>query len=332
MKKLVKGIIALCLTLCCCFSAISCAEYEGNSKIQRVTITLNVNGESQDFNFKLYLNYAPGTIEHFTYLAEQGYYNNSAISKLNGHVEFGSYYYASEASSLLKSKYDADAVKSYASLITDSYKKDKYVGPGKDARYDEEGFVTGEFLANGFEGNTLGLNGALILKRDILDEENERSPELYNTAKATMGIAFTGDGYFTSNKEFAIIGMICTDDGNDDVDSSSVRLKELMSEYGEDEDGNVYYHYTYDSGERTDKNEDGSYIYGEYFMYSSEHSAYFAQDENGEFTIELERNTNDTKAPVNVLLDEFATYDEFFNVLPYGNIQIYVEKITFKKK
>lgn len=311
MKKLFKGVLALCLAVCCLLGVISCDVIKNGSKLQKVTVTLSVNGgEQQDFNFELYLNLAPGTIDHFTHLATEGYYDNTVVSNLKGHVEFGAYYHADGA---FKSKYD-QGDKSYASIIDATYAANKTVGPFSDARYDDKFNVVGEFAANGYTGNTLTLDGALVLKREDLEE--------YNSGRATMAITFGSDTYFTNASEFAVIGKILTDDAEDEDETSYNRLKEIMKDYAEDEHGNVYYNYTYVSNERTDE-------YGNFFMLSEETGAYYAMDENGEYTIEIVDDESVDGDAGEILLEEFSTNAKYLNVLPYGDTVITVTKIVF---
>ena len=313
MKKILKSVLALVIAISCVLGVTACDEVKGGSKIQRVTITLNVNGTTQDFNFELYTNYAPGTIKHFTELATKGYYNDSAISNLKGHVEFGAY---SIADGEFKSKEN-----DYLSIITADFAKNAYVGPNEDARYDSEFNVVGEFLTfNGYAGNSLDLNGSLVLKREV-DDENPASKA--DSGRATMAITFGTDSYFTSASEFAIIGKICNDDADDADETSYARLKAIMEDYAEDEDGNVYYYYSYESGKRTDD-------FGKYFMLSAEDGSYYAKDASGDY-VELVDDENVEDDAHEVLLEEFETYSDYFNVIPYGDVVITVEKITFAK-
>ena len=338
MKKIFKAIIALCCILCISMSIVSCAEIKGKSKIQRVTVTLKVNDKTQDFNFELYKNYAEGTIEHFTYLANQGYYDNTVVSNLSNHVEFGSFYVAN---GLFKSKYDADATKSYASIIDDAYVSGKTLYYGKDKnqaanypRYTSDHSIVGEFAARGYTLNELGLNGALVLKRDVITEETEKA-NAYDTGKATMAVTFGNDDYFTANSEFAIIGLICSDDGtgaNGATDSSYERLKDLMNDYDADSAGNVYYYYNLGTADYYADLEIQNF--GHYFMYDAEEKAYFAKDENGEFTVKIEADSTIEEGeedPCEVILAELEENAMYLNVIPYAGVVITVEKITFAK-
>ena len=312
MKKLFKGLIATFCALCCMMGVVACDEVKEGSKIKDVTITLSVNGVEQDFTFELYLNFAPGTIEHFTYLAENGYYNDTAISNVSGHVEFGGYYFKD---GVLTSKYD-DSEKSYLKLITEEYIKNKTIGPKDDARYNgEERRVNGEFEKAGFYGSTLSLDGALVLKRDL---DEDAAWNAYNTGRATMAVTFGSDYYFNSSSEFAILGKIVKDDATDDEKSSYDRMKALIEDYGIQEDENVYYYYT--------KGGD----FGHYFMKNTD-GKYFAKDENGDYGEAIEDDINVEDDAEELFLEELAKNSDYMNVLPHDDAVIKVVKITFAK-
>lgn len=309
MKKLLKGLIATVCALCCMLGVVACDEIKDGSKIKKGTITVSVDGTEQDFNFELYLNFAPGTIEHFTYLVENGYYNETAVSNVNSHVEFGGYYFKDGK---LASKYD-DSEKSYLKIITETYAKGKIVGSKSDKRYGKDMLVTGEFYKNGYDGNTLSLDGALVLKRDV---DDEAAYNAYNTGKATMAFTFGSDYYFNSADEFAIIGKLVTDDASGNVKSSYDRMKALL-DYAKDADENTYYYYT--------KGGD----FGNYFMKNKD-GEYFAQDENGDY-YELVEDADVEEDAVELLLKEFTDNSDYMNVLPHSEKIIKVVKITFEK-
>ncbi|MBQ7373129.1 MAG: peptidylprolyl isomerase [Clostridia bacterium] len=309
MKKLLKGLVAFVCAVCCMMGVVACDEVKDGSKIQKVTVTISVDGVEQDFNFELYLNFAPGTIEHFTYLAQSGYYNDTAISNVNGHVEFGGYYFKDGK---LASKYD-DSEKSYLKLITAEYIKNKTIGPKDSERYaGEDRFVNGEFEKAGFAGNKLSLDGALVLKRDVNDDAAALA---YNTGRATMAVTFGSDYYFNSSSEFAILGKILSDDATDSDETSYARLKAFLTGYSKDADENTYYYYT--------KGGD----FGNYFMKNKD-GEYFAQDENGDY-YELIEDADVEEDAVELLLQEFTDNADYMNVLPYGDKVIKVVKITF---
>jgi hypothetical protein len=308
MKRLFKGLIALCVAVCCLLSVTACDEIKNGSKIKTVTITFDVNGTEEKIDFELYLNLAPATIEHFEYLARNNYYDDSVVSNIKSYVEFGAWY--GEKGEYV-SKYAENATKGYSSLITSAYMSGKLIGSNKaDARYEGD-CIVGEFARNGYVGNTLDLTGALVLKRDSNLEDDGLA---YNTGKATMAVTFGSGGYFTSKDAFAIIGKVVTDDATDSKKSSYNRLKAIMEDYAEDDDGNVYYFYTGDVESDV----------GNYFMFT-ENSEYLAQDDTGAFTVEITTETHED------LLKDFVENSDSLKTIPYGDVVIKIKSITFSK-
>ena len=92
MKKILSGFLAAFMTVGVCAFATGCGEtIENGSKIEKCTITFEVDGEEQAIDFKLYMNIATNTIGHFKYLAGKGYYDGSRVSDVNNAIEFGAY-------------------------------------------------------------------------------------------------------------------------------------------------------------------------------------------------------------------------------------------------
>lgn len=135
MKKLFTKIIAIALALTVLFSFTACGEeVEGGSKIQRIKITLQLDDENVEVEAKLFVNYAPKTVEHVIGLIEKGYYNGMDISNIaSSYFQFGDYKIAN----------------------------------GKLEAVDQGSTVKGEFENAGLTGNRLTVSpGAILLKRD----------------------------------------------------------------------------------------------------------------------------------------------------------------------
>lgn len=346
MKRIFKAIVALCSALCISMGVISCAKVKGQSKVEKAVVTISVNGTNHTFNFDIYLNYAPGTIEHFKELVAKGYYNGSLISNVSGHVEFGAY------------KLDADGnyvskLSDYSKIINSSYMSGKYLYYGNDKnemknypRY-KGGSIVGEFAYNGYTGNSLGFDGALVLKRDV---DTEVSANAYNTGKGTMAVTFgNGDYYFNSSKEFAIIGMISKEDG-DGTTSSYARLKAIMDDYSETSEGNVYYYYTLGTKEYYDnlateyaaKFEKGEIEtlpeiinYGHLFMIDAEELCY-RWDSNGDGKVDVDDEALEDDPDVDgdaaeVIINELSENSVYLNNIPYQGVVIKIVSITFSK-
>ena len=219
-----------------CAFATGCNDtIENGSKIEKCTVTFNVDGKDEAINFKLYMNIAPNTIAHFKYLAGKGYYNDSAVSDVNSAVEFGAF--ASDWTSL-----DGK----YAEIIN----KD-YVSTLKGEVYTSRFTLCGEMEDFGvkYEGPSLDLtDGALVLKRDLnpikADGSNERI-ESYDTGKGVVAVTFTTDSYFSKSGAFAIFGKADKSDASGDVKSSYSRMKSILDDYKKDEADNKYYYFSY---------------------------------------------------------------------------------------
>ena len=346
MKKVFKAIVALCAALCVSMGVISCSKIKGQSKVEKAVVTISISGVNHTFNFDIYLNYAPGTIEHFKELATKGYYNGSVISNVSGHVEFGAYKLDENGKYVSK-------LSDYSKIISASYMSGKYLYYGDDKkemvnypRY-KAGSIVGEFAYNGYTGNNLGFDGALVLKRDI---DTEVSANAYNTGKGAMAVTFgNGDYYFNSPSEFAIIGMISKEDG-DATTSSYARLKEIMSEYAETTEGNVYYYYTLGTedyyaeldAEYAEKFADGEIEvdpeiinYGHYFMLDAEEVCY-RWDSNGDGKVDFQDEALEDDAEVvgdaaEILINELSENSVYLNTIPYDGVVIKIVSITFSK-
>lgn len=134
MNKLFTKIIAIALALTVIFSFTACDEVEGGSKIQRIQITLQLDDEQVEVEAKLYVNYAPETVQHVIDLIEDGYYNGLDVTNvLSTYFQFGDY---------------------------------KLVN-GKLEELNQGAAVKGEFENAGLTGNKLTVSsGAILLKRE----------------------------------------------------------------------------------------------------------------------------------------------------------------------
>ena len=134
MNKLFTKIIAIALALTVIFSFTACDEVEGGSKIQRIQITLQLDDEQVEVEAKLYVNYAPETVQHVIDLIEDGYYNGLDVTNvLSTYFQFGDY---------------------------------KLVN-GQLEELNQGAAVKGEFENAGLTGNKLSVSsGAILLKRE----------------------------------------------------------------------------------------------------------------------------------------------------------------------
>ena len=333
MKKVITAVVAAATLFCTALVSTSCDKVKNGSVIKNCTVTIVYDGDKeQDITIELYKNYAPATIEHFTYLSENGYYDNTAVSNLNGYFEFGAYD---------KEKYEG--------IITDEYVKGKTVVNGDD-RYTSDKSIYGEFKENGIGGNKLDFSsGALVLKRDYSESS---SKSYYNTGKATMAITFSASGsYFNDKTKYAILGKLSKDDeitvknsdGEDEKMTSYDFVYKLYTGYKTEKDddetySNTYYYFGYDyssypyseGADNYDADEKANYatlnaklnVYGRYFKRDIDGN-YFYKD--GEEYKALDEENEDDQ----LLIDAFTEKSLYLSILPYKAITI--KKITVEK-
>lgn len=232
MKKLLSGVLAACMAVGVCAFATGCNEtIENGSKIEKCTITFDVDGKEEAITFKLYMNIAPDTIEHFKYLAGKGYYDGTVVSDVQHGIEFGAY---SDAA------FNTSLDEKYGSIINSAYTATK------NNVYTSRFTLNGEMADNGvvYGGENLTLSdGALVLKRSLKGIKDAEI-EAYDTGKGVMSVTFGTSTYFSSAKSFAIIGKADKDDATSDVKSSYARVKAI---YDDNRDASVKtYYFSYE--------------------------------------------------------------------------------------
>ncbi len=232
MKKILSGVLAACMAVGVCAFATGCNDtIENGSKIEKCTITFDVDGKEEAIAFKLYMNIAPDTIEHFKYLAGKGYYDGTVVSDVQHGIEFGAYADAAFNTSLEDK---------YGSIINSTY------AATKKNVYTSKFTIVGEMSDNGvvYKGENLSLaDGALVLKRSLKGIK-DADIEAYDTGKGVMSVTFGTSTYFSSAKSFAIIGKADKSDATSDVKSSYSRIKTI---YDDNRDASVKtYYFSYE--------------------------------------------------------------------------------------
>ena len=254
MNKLFAKIIAVALALTVIFSFTACKEVENGSKIERIVITLSLQDADSaeptvyEVEAKLYVNFAPATVEHVKTLIKNGHYNNVDISNLTStYFQFGDY--NRDANGELK------AIDTQVSTIT------------------------GEFEKRGFTGNKLTMaQGAIVLKRA---NEGINGGSKYDTGKATLAIALSASAPFNV-KEYCVFGKVISDDGDAEADEDSMeylssldkllKVKQTIA----DADGRKIFYCVNDETDVEESTEDKT-LYnwkGQYFTYAQYEEEY----------------------------------------------------------
>lgn len=320
MKKILSGFLAAFMTVGVCALATGCGEtIENGSKIEKCTITFEVDGEEQAIDFKLYMNIATNTIGHFKYLAGKGYYDGSRVSDVNNAIEFGAY----------DSQWNSLDDK-YASIINATYVNslsDKEI-------YTKKFTINGEFEVNGYkyEGTTLDLReGALVLKRGLKAIDGEDYIEAYDTGKGVMAITFaevSADSYVNSASSFAILGKVVKDDASGDVKSSYTRLKTILQDYKKNDAEEKFYYFSYEP-DTTDKDEivdldKAIEKYGREYMVETDGDTY-AKGEGGEYNVKISSDDELGK----IYLDAISSKKAYVSLRPVKDITI--KSVVFSK-
>ncbi len=282
MKKFLSGLLAAFTAVSVCALASGCDDnIENGSKIEKCTVTFDVDGTEEAIDFKLYMNIAPNTIAHFKRLAGNNYYDNSQVSNVNKSIEFGAF---DKDWNSLDEKYASIINANYVNSLSD-----------KDI-YTKKFTINGEFEDNGYkyEGTKLDLReGALVLKRGLKAVEGEDYLEAYDTGKGVMAVTFTdidADDYVKDASKFAILGKVVQDDASGDVKSSYTRLKKILQDYKKNDAGEEFYYFSYEP-DVADKDETVDLDkaiekYGREYKKESD-GDYYAKDANGGYTVKI---------------------------------------------
>ncbi len=132
-----------------------------------------VTFEIQDYGtikMELYPEYAPNTVTNFIRLVEKGYYNNKVVY---GKDDICLYVGRNSEGNIENPK---------TSLILDNVEA--------DSDYDYEYTIPGEFIANGFNQNTLKHEKGVIslIRNDYTQYVGTLTQESYNSGNAQLGI------------------------------------------------------------------------------------------------------------------------------------------------
>lgn len=323
MKKIFSGLLAAFITVGVCAFATGCNEnIENGSKIEKCTITFEVDGEEQAIDFKLYMNIAKNTIAHFKHLAEKGYYDGSRVSDVNNAIEFGAF--DSQWNSL-DGKYGSIINAAYVNSLTDK------------EIYTKKFTINGEFDVNGYKykGTTLDLkDGALVLKRGLKPIKGETAEdylEAYDTGKGVMSITFaeiSADSYVNSASAFAILGKVVKDDASGDVKSSYTRLKTILQDYKKNEAEEKFYYFSYEP-DTADKDEivdldKAIEKYGREYKVETDGDTY-AKGADGEYNVKISSDDELGK----IYLDALSSKKAYVALRPVKNITI--KSVVFSK-
>ena len=168
-------------------------------KVQNVKhpeVTFDVEGYGK-VKIELYPEYAPNTVVNFIKLAQEGYYNGKVVY---GKDSIAEYWGRTE---------DGDVEAPKASLVNSS------IESGSDSDFEYE--IKGEFIANGFNQNTLQHKRGVVsmVRADYTSQIPSLVDESYNSASSQISILLA-DSTKSLNGLYAGFGRII--EGMDIID------------------------------------------------------------------------------------------------------------------
>ena len=138
---------------------------------------------------ELYPEYAPNTVTNFIKLVEKGYYNDKVI------------YGKDELCMYLGRDSEGEAVNPKISLISDDVEA--------DSDDDYEYSISGEFVSNGYNENTLRHEKGIVtlIRNDYTQYINSLYEQSYNSGNAQIGVIMSDDAN-ALNGSYAAFGRI----------------------------------------------------------------------------------------------------------------------------
>lgn len=186
-------IIAVAAGICVMlYNAVRSVNYNKNAK--NPIVTLSVEGYG-DIQIELYPDYAPNTVKHFVNLVQNGFYDGKLFQSTDGvAVNAGMKYVEPEPSTEENGETEEDAKKINASqeVLNRSY-YDKSIEKGSNDDYEIS--VQGEFVANGFDKNTLRFEKGTIglYRTDYEGYGTDLSAQSYNSGSSLFFILTKDD-------------------------------------------------------------------------------------------------------------------------------------------
>lgn len=299
MNKFFK-FTALVLIITALFSLTACKEVENGCVIKRIKITLSMENNEGDPTecevfAKLYVNYAPKTVEHVEALVNGGYYNGVDIADIKtDYCVFGNY-----------------------TLNKDDKLSDK----------DQGSSVEGEFYNNGWKGNNMGAGDGAIL---LLHDEGE-----FNSGKATLAVSLSASAPFDRESYCVFGRLLTNDGDKDadekslEHKNSLERFKTVLSKVS-GKDGEKYYYCKKDE-QKDESDEEKKDWTGKYFVYHKESDdedakfKYYIKSSEGEET-EIALDEDEEKD----LKEKMEKNPKDFVCIPA--LKVTVKKIEFIKK
>lgn len=183
--KIIAIIIIVIAIGLICFNAVKAK----NEKVQNPIVTLEIENYG-NVKIELYPEYAPNTVANFIKLVQAGYYNDKVV-------------YGEDTLCLYMGR-NSDGTMDEPTLS----KIDSSIESGSEA--DKKYQIFGEFVANGYERNTLRHEKGVVsmIRSDYTQQMSTLSEESYNSATSQIGVIMNAEEARNLNGLYAAFGKI----------------------------------------------------------------------------------------------------------------------------
>ncbi len=207
IKKFTCALLAVVSALGCGATLTAC-----ETSHPKVEMQISFNGETYTLDYKLYRNTAPATVEHFLYLASNGYYDGLCVHDYEEDDRlYAGEYAAAEGGELVQKNY-FETVVSYANY--DKFPHSVWEGSDKTSATHT---LKGEFKKNNFEVKSGALSesfGSLTMYYHDGDTQAEEK-RVYSSSASEKGN--TNRGQYQNNlATSAFFISISKEEGNND--------------------------------------------------------------------------------------------------------------------
>ncbi len=239
IKKFTCALLATVSAFGCAATLTACETAH-----PKVEMEISFNGETYEVEYKLFRKTAPATVEHFLYLAANGYYDGLCVHDYDGDRMYAGEYSAAEGGELSHKNY-------YEAIATfDNYDQFPHsVWEGSD-KVSSTYTLKGEFKKNNFEVESGALKesfGSLTMyyydgedeAEDMrvysvsASEEGKTNRGVYQNNMATSAFFVSFKSTSTSNDDYCTFAQV-TDEGKKELEALQAAIEEYVSDNYDD--------------------------------------------------------------------------------------------------
>ncbi len=239
IKKFTCAILATVSAFGCAATLTACETAH-----PKVEMEISFNGETYEVEYKLYRKTAPATVEHFLYLAGNGYYDGLCVHDYDGERMYTGEYSAVEGGELSHKNY-YEAIAAFENY--DKFPHSVWEGSEKTSSTYT---LKGEFKKNNFEVESGAIKesfGSLIMyyydgedeAEDMrvysvsASEEGKTNRGVYQNNLATSAFFISLKTTQATNDDYCTFATV-TDEGKKELEALQAAIAEYVSENYDD--------------------------------------------------------------------------------------------------